>query len=131
MNAQEMLHKCKNSTRKKGFMIWKVDLSKAYDKLSWSFIEKVLYEIQLPDIMIKLIMSYVTSTSFQVILNSDLSDSFSTHRGIRQGDPLSPYLFVLCMEKLSHLICSAVEIKNQKPFRASQSGPLISHLFFC
>lgn len=77
MIAQEMLHKYRLSKGNKGFMIWKVDLSKAYDKLSWQFIEKVLYEIQLPNNLIKLIMSCVTSTTFQVILDGDLSDSFS------------------------------------------------------
>lgn len=130
MLAQELLHKCKRSKGNKGFMIWKVDLSKAYDKLSWTFIEQVLYELKLPENLIKLIMSCVTSTSFQVMLNGDLSDSFMAKRGIRQGDPLSPYLFVLCMEKLSHLICSAVDVKKWKPFCASQSGPAVSHLFF-
>lgn len=75
-------------------------------------------------------MSCVTSTSFQIILNGDLSDSFNAHRGIRQGDPLSPYLFVLCMEKPSHLICTAVDIGRWKPFKASISGPAVSHLFF-
>lgn len=98
--------------------------------MSWSFVEKVLYEIQFPDNLVKLIMSCVTSTSFQVILKGDLSESFSDKRGIRQGDPLSPYLFVLCMEKLSHLIRTVVDIKRWKPFKASQSGPPISHLFF-
>lgn len=62
MIAQEMIHKCKQSKGNKGYMIWKVDLSKAYDKLSWSFVEKVLYEIQFPDNLVKLIMSCVTST---------------------------------------------------------------------
>lgn len=87
MIAQEMLHKCKKSTGKKGFIIWKVDLSKAYDKLRWSFIEKVLYEIQLPTDLVKIIMSCVTSTSFQVVVNGDLSESFYAQKGIRQGDP--------------------------------------------
>lgn len=130
MIGHEMLHKCRNSKGKQGFMVWKVDLCKAYDKISWCFIEEVLYEIQLPTALVKLIMSCVTSTSFQIVVNGDLSESFSAHRGIRQGDPLSPYIFVLCMEKLSHLISSAVEVKQWKPFRASQSGPAISHLFF-
>jgi hypothetical protein len=81
--AQEMLHKCKNSTGKKGFMIWKVDLSKAYDRLSWTCIEKALYEVNLPPSLIKLIMSYVSTTLLQVVLNGDLSDTFTTTRGIR------------------------------------------------
>ncbi|PRQ37815.1 putative RNA-directed DNA polymerase [Rosa chinensis] len=75
-------------------------------------------------------MSSVSSTSFQVCLNGELSNEFKASRGIRQGDPLSPYLFVLCMEKLSHLIKSAVEDGLWKPVRASGSSPLISHLFF-
>lgn len=74
--AQEMLHKCKNSTGKKGLMIWKVDLSKAYDKLSWNFIEKVFYGVKFPQSMVKRIMSCVTTISFQVALNGDLSDVF-------------------------------------------------------
>ncbi|XP_024190144.1 uncharacterized protein LOC112194121 [Rosa chinensis] len=72
----------------------------------------------------------VRCTSFQVILNGDLSEKFTAGRGIRQGDPLSPYIFVLCMEKLSHLIQSAIEVGQWKPIKSSQSGPLVSHLFF-
>lgn len=71
-------------------MIWKVDLSKAYDKLSWTFIEQVFCELQLPENLIKFILSCVTSTSFQLILNGDVSKSFMAKRGIRQGNPIFP-----------------------------------------
>ncbi|XP_024171911.1 uncharacterized protein LOC112177904 [Rosa chinensis] len=107
-----------------------VDLSKAYDRLSWKFIESVLYETLLPEPLSKLIMSCISSTSFQICFNGELTDSFHAQRGIRQGDPLSPYIFVLCMEKLSHLIQSTVNVGVWKAVRASQSGPQISHLFF-
>ncbi|KAL6208769.1 hypothetical protein ACLB2K_019714 [Fragaria x ananassa] len=130
MIAQELLHKCKNSKGKKGFMAWKIDLSKAYDKLSWKFIEQVLGEVKIPANFVKLIMSCISTASYQIIVNGELSQSFTGSRGIRQGDPLSPYLFVLCMEKLSHIIQSAVDMGYWKPFRASQSGPFVSHLFF-
>lgn len=100
-------------------MAWKIDLSKAYDHLNWSFLEMVLYEAHLPPLIVKLIMSCVTSTTFQICMNGELSESFKAGRGLRQGDPLSPYLFVLCMEKLSHLITSAVEIKKWKPVKIS------------
>ncbi|KAK9911811.1 hypothetical protein M0R45_035700 [Rubus argutus] len=75
-------------------------------------------------------MSCICSASFQVILNGDLSSKFTPGSGIRQGDPLSPYIFVLCMEKLSHLIQTAIDVRQWKPIRSSQNGPLVSHLFF-
>ena len=125
-----MLFKFKKSSGKLGFFAWKIDLSKAYDRLSWNFIESVLYEAHFPQPLTKLIMHCIRSTSFQISFNGELTDSFKAKRGIRQGDPLSPYIFVLCMEKLSHLIQSAVEYGHWKPVKASQSGPKISHLFF-
>ncbi|KAL6134809.1 hypothetical protein ACLB2K_067037 [Fragaria x ananassa] len=130
MIAQEILHKCKNAKGTKGFMAWKVDLSKAYDRLNWNFIEQVLYEVKIPIQLVKLIMSCVSTASYQIVLNGELSESFTCSRGIRQGDPLSPYLFVLCMEKLSHTIQHAIEMNYWKPIQSSQSGPFISHLFF-
>lgn len=130
MIAQEILFKFRKSTGKKGFFAWKIDLSKAYDRLRWDFIESVLFETKLPHNLVKLIMHCVTSTSFQISFNGELTDSFKAQRGIRQGDPLSPYIFVLCMEKLSHLIHTAVSVHRWKPVKASQSGPKVSHLFF-
>lgn len=130
MIAQELLYKFRRSHGKKGFFAWKVDLAKAYDRLSWKFIEMVLHEAHFPHAIVKLIMHCITSTSFQICFNGELTSTFKAQRGIRQGDPLSPYIFVLCMEKLSHLIQYAVNSKHWKPVRASQSGPFISHLFF-
>lgn len=76
----------------KGFMVWKIDQSKSYDKFNWNFIELVLSELQPSSLLIKLIMHCVTSASFQVIVNGDFSGYFKADRGLRQGDPLSPYL---------------------------------------
>ncbi|XP_072087408.1 uncharacterized protein [Arachis hypogaea] len=58
------------------------------------------------------------------------SQSFNPSRGIRQGDLLSPYLFVICMDQLTHLIMEGVDNGSWNPMRAGRNGPQISHLMF-
>jgi hypothetical protein len=89
-----------------------------------------LSEIKLPDKMINVIMHSITSVETNVKWHGARAEYFRPQRGIRQGDPISPYLFVLCMDKLSHLICHAVEEGIWKTLRAGRNGPLVSHLMF-
>jgi hypothetical protein len=128
--AQEMLHSMMKMRNRVGFFVIKVDLSKAYDRLSWEFIHRVLMEVKLPEDMINLIMNCISSVQSNVLWNDNRSDFFKPHCGVRQGDPMSPYLFVLCMDKLSHLIAEATETGKWKPMRAGRNGPYISHLMF-
>ncbi|CAL1398235.1 unnamed protein product [Linum trigynum] len=115
---------------KKGYMVLKVDLAKAYDRIGWEFLHETLQAARLPDLCIKWIMECVTSTSYQVLWNGGETDSFTPSRGLRQGCPLSPYLFTLCIERLSHCIGSEVKKHKWKPVRLSPGGPALSHLFF-
>ncbi|XP_057419026.1 uncharacterized protein LOC130713258 [Lotus japonicus] len=128
--AQEVFHSMRSRKGAKGWMAMKVDLEKAYDRLSWSFLLDTLRLIGLDDHMCSLIMQCVSSCRYQVCFNGDRTDSFIPHRGLRQGDPLSPYLFVLCMERLAHKINDAITDGGWKPVRLSRNGPPISHLFF-
>jgi hypothetical protein len=128
--AQEMLHSMVRMRSKVGFFAIKVDLAKAYDRLDWSFLHKVLLEVRVPNELISVIMKCVTSVQSNVLWNGARSEYFQPQCGIRQGDPMSPYLFVLSMDKLSHIIADAIEDGNWKPMRAGRNGPQISHLMF-
>jgi len=114
----------------KMFMSIKIDLEKAYDRLNWNFVENCLVECKFPPNLINIIHHCIISPTFKILWNSNKTEEFSPTRGIRQGDPLSPYLFVICMEKLYHIIDDQVEANYWKHMRAGRSGPLISHLLF-
>ncbi|MCH81151.1 putative non-LTR retroelement reverse transcriptase, partial [Trifolium medium] len=128
--AQEMIHSMGKTKGRKGYFVIKVDLSKAYDKLSWGFIWRILNEINLPENMINVIMHSVTSVETNVKWHGARAEFFRPQRGIRQGDPISPYLFVLCMDKLSHLIMHEVDNGNWKAMKVGRNGPVVSHLMF-
>lgn len=78
----------------------------------------------------QVILNCIKSTHILVIWNGERLQEFQPQRGLRQGDQLSPYLFVLCMEALNSLIHGVVERKQWKPCKASHTGPPITHLFF-
>ena len=115
----------------KGFMALKIDFEKAYDRLKWSFIRDTLLQMNLPYLLIEVIMECVSTTRLLVLWNGEPSASFTPSRGVRQGDPLSPYLFVMCMWKDYSKTIEEYEIAQRwKPIRASRDGPLLSNLFF-
>ena len=128
--AQELVHTMRRMTGRKGGLAIKVDLAKAYDRLKWSYIFLVLKNVGLPDNLIDLIMACITTVQTNVLWNGNRNTFFRPQRGIRQGDPLSPYIFVLCMDKLSHIISEEVEKGNWKAIQAGRNGPHVSHLMF-
>ncbi|CAH9134267.1 unnamed protein product [Cuscuta epithymum] len=101
--AQELV---KGYTRKRGSprCMIKVDLRKAYDTVSWDFLENVLRDIGIPTIFVNWIMECVTTSSFSISINGVLHGWFEGKRGLRQGDPMSPLLFVICLEYFSRLM---------------------------
>ena len=113
-----------------GQLILKLDLEKAYDRLEWSFIREVLTFFKFPPSFVDLVLECVTTSSFSILVNGGQLENFKSSRGIRQGDPLSPYLFILCMEYLSHKILEVCDNNSWKAIKASRSGPFFSHLFF-
>ncbi|CAL1367787.1 unnamed protein product [Linum trigynum] len=127
---QETVHSMARKGGKKGTMLLKVDLAKAYDRIDWTFLEETLMLAGIPTQCVNIIMQCVTSVEMQVLWNGGETDPFSPTRGIRQGCPLTPYLFTLCIERLSHIIDRKVRDKKWKPVLLSVGGPPLSHLFF-
>ena len=111
-------------------MAIKIDLEKAYDRLEWSFIRDTLGLLKFPSHLISLIMSYVSTSSISVLYNGGALEPFLPSRGIRQMDPLSPYLFILCKEVLGVLITEKCDAKLWDLISASKGGLAFSHLFF-
>lgn len=106
-----------------------MDLEKAYDHLERAFVEETLRDVRLPDV-VGVIMRIVSSGYFRLLWNGEETYCIQLGRGLRQGDPLSPYLFVLCMERLGHWLWRKVEEGELKEMRASRGGPVLSFLFF-
>ncbi|GJR54181.1 hypothetical protein Tco_1404702 [Tanacetum coccineum] len=109
--TQELMH---NYHRNRGppRCAFKIDIQKAYDTVDWRFLGCVLKYFGFHPLMIKWIMACVTSTSFSLNLNGDIHGFFKGKRGLRQGDPLSPYLFTLIMEVLTLMIKRRVNLSG-------------------
>jgi hypothetical protein len=97
--AQECLHSIKN--KKLQAIILKLDLKKAYDCTNWDFLRLILLQSGFGISTTNWIMACVTSTSYAILINGEASNFFKSSRGLRQGCPLSPLLFILVMEGLS------------------------------
>ncbi|QHN83565.1 uncharacterized protein DS421_20g705850 [Arachis hypogaea] len=128
--AQEILNFMKHTKFKKGTLTFKIDLEKAYDKVDWRFLESTLIAFGFPIITVNLIMTCVRASSLSIMWNGNRLDSFAPRRGLRQGDPMSPYLFVLCMERLTCYISHKVVEGVWKPVSVTRGGPKFSHLMF-
>ena len=90
----------------------------------------MLSRFNLPNSLIEIIMSCITTVTTSILFNGGSLEPFTPTRGIRQGDPLSPYIFIMCTEYLGQLIQEKCKEGVRKPVKASRSGPSFSHLFF-
>ena len=114
-------------------VLCKLDLEKAYDHVDWSFLLSVLTKMGFGERWIKWISWCISSTRFFVMINGSPCGFFQSSRGLRQGDPLSPYLFVIVMEAFSQLMKQAVDGGFLSTFRMGgygREGVIVSHLLF-
>ncbi|RVW14147.1 putative ribonuclease H protein [Vitis vinifera] len=114
-------------------LVCKLDIEKAYDHVNWRFLLSVLEKMGFGPKWRNWIFFCISTVRMAVLVNGTPTDFFSTFRGLRQGDPLSPYLFVLIMEAFSSLISRAEEngfIRGFKATGRSGEGVLVSYLLF-
>eukprot|EP00253_Pinus_taeda_P028466 PITA_28466 len=126
--AQEMIHSL--HSRKVPGMLMQLDLSKAYDKVSWTYLEAILKAFGFSQPWIKWVLELIKSTRHSILVNGTPSMPFRPTRGIRQGDPLSPFLFVILMEGLSRLIIKKKDEGQIRGLQPIRSCPATTHQQF-
>ncbi|XP_074301693.1 uncharacterized protein LOC141633111 [Silene latifolia] len=108
----------------------KLDMNKAFDRVSWPFLFHVLKLYDFPKSFRRLLKSCVRTTSLQVLINGTPSARIFPQCGLRQGDPISPYLFIICMEILSLMVIKAESQRSIEGIKLSRNSPAISHLLY-
>ena len=127
--AQEVVHSFNQSKKNKGNVGFKFDFKKAYDSLEWDFILAVLKAVGFEQKIVNLIYQCISIVQYTLLLNGTKSSSIFA-RGLRQGDPLSPYLFILCADVLAKLVNREVERGAIKGVKVSPRAAAISQLFY-
>ncbi|RVX20225.1 Transposon TX1 uncharacterized 149 kDa protein [Vitis vinifera] len=114
-------------------LLLKMDIEKAFDHVNWNFLMEVMSKMGFGHRWINWIKWCCSTTSFSILINGSPSGFFRSSRGLRQGDPLSPYLFLLAMEALSQLLSHARNGNFISGFRVGgrgSEGLVVSHLLF-
>ena len=104
-------------------MVVKLDMSKVYDRVEWDFIHNMMLELGFNPRWVYLVMQCIQTISYSVILNGDPVGYIRPTRGIRQGDPLSLYLFLICVEGLTALLNSEASCRSLSSLSLCRGGP--------
>lgn len=128
--AHEIFHTMNHRRRGVGLLALKADMERAYDKMEWEFIRVVLRCFGFHEKWIHLIFQCLSSVSFSILLNGSPFGLFKPSRGLRQCDPLSPFLFIMGMEVLSRLMMRAEASAAIHGIKISRAAPPLSHLLF-
>ena len=127
--AQELMVGYKN---KKGMpkCTLKIDIQKAYDTVDWKFLNRILIGFGFHPVMVNWIMACTSSPWFMLNFNGEDHGYFEGKRGLRQGDPLSPYLFTLVMEVFNLILVKKIEESQCFKFHCKCDSQRITHLCF-
>ena len=130
--AYESIHAIKRrGKRGKKKMAIKLDMAKAYDRVEWNFLVGVMRRLGFREKWISLIYDCISSVTYSILCNGEKKGFVRPRRGLRQGDPISPYLFLLCGEGLSRLLIKA-EIEGEiHGVKVADKAPTINQHSLC
>ena len=111
-------------------VVFKIDFEKTYDHVSWDFLDHVLEKKGFSPIWRKWMRGCLSTVSFAVLVNGNAKGWVKASRGLRQGDPLSPFLFTLVADVLSKMLLREEERNSLEGFRVGRNKTKVSHLQF-
>ena len=111
-------------------MALKMDMSKAYDRVEWLFLEKILLKMGFQALWVALIMECISTVSYSILVNGESKGIINLSRGLRQGDPLSSFLFFFCAEGLNAILRKLAREGEIECFSLCRNGPRLTHLLF-
>jgi len=129
--VSEILHHMRCKTKgKRGEVALKIDISKAYDRVNWSFVQAMMLKLGFQEKWVNWMGMCMSNLKYQVLINGDAVGLQNLGRGLRQGDPLSPYLFIICVEGLSVLLKRLEAHGDIHGVKVCRGAPLLTHLLF-
>lgn len=113
-----------------GNLLFKLDMSNAYDKVSWTYLLQVMRQFGFSEAFCDLIYRNISNCWYTISLNGIYYGFFKSSRGLRQGDPLSPSFFIQAQDALSRNLNAMVHNGTLQPFHVGRGMHSLSHLMF-
>lgn len=127
---REVVHSFQSASFKKEAFLLKADVNKAFDMLSWPFVRRAMKAVNMPPILINLIMECMKAGKVTVLINGQGSGFLTPTKGLRQGCPMSPYIFILAMEFLTKLFRLQQQNGHIMGLKIARSAPSLTHSMY-
>ncbi|KAM2457726.1 hypothetical protein ACFX1W_006599 [Malus domestica] len=129
--VHELLHSMRHDNDEgTNFMALKLDMAKACDRVEWSFLNAMLLKLGFDDVFYQWVMECVQTVSYRVVINGEATGYITPSRGLQQGDPMSPFLFLICAKGFSSLIHNEEMLDHIREITVNPFVEPISHVFF-